>query len=58
MDIEIKQFVEERNEMLRSLDVDKAIAFHKKYNPNSVPSQPNVMEISIHKARVNCLRYD
>jgi hypothetical protein len=37
-DEQIKQFVAERNEMLRSLDVEKFNAFWKKWNGDKVPA--------------------
>lgn len=47
----VADFVRERNEALITLDVDKVIAFHNKWNPDS---QLNISrensEIGMHKA--------
>lgn len=49
---EIKSFVKERDEVLLSLDIDRLISFHAKYNPTSKGfSSREVVEASMHKAR-------
>ena len=44
-------FLAERREILLALDVGKARAFHKKYNPHSVSPSDEIILIGLHKAR-------
>ena len=51
---EIAAYVVERNEVMRSLDVDRVIAFQKKHNPDMPTfSTRHVAEIAMHKARLH-----
>lgn len=56
LEAEIKAFVIERDAMLLDCDVNRMIAFHAKYNPNS-PRFRNreVAEAALHKARTGAL---
>lgn len=46
----IYAFVSERDEVLLSLDLDRVMAFHDKYNPD-LPMTREVAEVAMHKAR-------
>lgn len=48
----IAEYVRERDEMLRSLDPQRIMAFHAKHNPASPPMRPAVALPAAHKARV------
>jgi len=48
-------FIKERNEMLRSLDLDRAMAFHRKYYPDSPVPERAIVEVALHKARTAAL---
>lgn len=52
---EFDDFVRERNEMLMACDVDRAIAFHEKYDPVARTPSRDIVEVGIHKARTACL---
>ena len=54
-DVDIKAIVKERAEMLLSLDVDRCIAFYKKYNPDRLLPPRRVIEAGMHKARTGAL---
>ena len=47
----IADFVKERNEMLLSGDIDRALAFWEKWSPEFKPSSRLVAEAAMHKAR-------
>ena len=52
LEIKIKAFVKERDEMLLANDIDKMLEFHKKHNPHTPPpSSREIAEIGLHKAR-------
>lgn len=48
---DMKQFVRERDEALRSLDKEKIIAYCKKYNMN-IPQDEKLLFAGVHKARL------
>lgn len=48
---DMKQFAQERDEALRSLDKEKIIAYCKKYNMN-IPQDEKVLFAGVHKARL------
>lgn len=50
---EIAAFVAERNEVLRSMDLDRVIAFYRKHNPEMHTPARELVEVGMHKARVN-----
>jgi len=53
--VDLEASAEERDEMLRSLDIDQVIAFHCKHFPDApVPSRA-VVEVALHKARAAAL---
>lgn len=47
----MKQFVQDRDDALRSLDKEKIIAYCKKYNAN-IPQDEKVLFAGVHKARL------
>lgn len=51
----ITAFLTDRNNILRSMDVDRMIAFTEKYNPGYKTPSREVAEIGMHKARTACL---
>lgn len=51
MEKELVGFLAERDAMLLACDVDRAIAFWRKWSPEYEPSSRFVAEIAIHKAR-------
>jgi hypothetical protein len=50
-EVDIDAFIEERNEMLISGDLDRAEAFFAKHAPNRPVPTRDVLEVSIHKSR-------
>ena len=51
---EIAAYITERDEVVRSLDVDRVIAFHKKHNPRGPGfSTRHVAEIAMHNTRLH-----
>lgn len=55
-DFDIKAFVEERDSVLLSGDIDLLMRFHQKHNPGSPPiANRELAEISMHKARTAAL---
>jgi hypothetical protein len=49
---DLAEFLKERNDMLLSLDIEWAKAFHRKHNPTLLIPADDVVEIGLHKARV------
>lgn len=52
-----KEFLKERDEVLRSLNIEKVRAFYEKWNQTPGLRTPprEVQEIGMHKARTACL---
>lgn len=48
---DIAAFVKERDEVFLSGDVDRVIAYHKKWSPGVAAPSREVVEIAMHKAR-------
>jgi hypothetical protein len=48
---DLAAFVKERNDILMKGDLEKMIAFHKKYNPDAEPIDLVVAEVALHKGR-------
>jgi hypothetical protein len=57
MEIDLEEFLAERDEALRSLDIEKVIAVYGKWNPEMDADKVHrrTAEIGMHKARVHCL---
>lgn len=51
----MKAYVEERDKVLLSGDIDLLIRFHQKHNPDQRPMDQTVAEVSLHKARTAAL---
>lgn len=49
----IKEWLKERNEVVRSLDIEKMKAFLKKYDPAAELPPDEVLEITMRKALYN-----
>lgn len=52
---QLKKFIAERDAVLRSMDVQKLISFYKKHHPHLPAPDPDIAEITLHKARTGCL---
>lgn len=50
-----QQFLKDRREALLSMDKEKLLAYAKKYEVKSIPSDDEIFWIGIHKARTACV---
>ena len=54
-DVDIKQFVKDRDDALRSLDLKQLRAYAEKYGSALSQSSDEIVEIAMHKARTASL---
>lgn len=54
-DMGLAGFLKERAEVLRSMDLDRLIAFYQKHNPGLRPMSRELAEVALHKARTAAL---
>lgn len=51
---DLNTFLTERNEALRSMDIDRVVANIQKYSPDFPTPYRDIVEIGMHKARTAC----